>query len=52
MTIANHAIDIVQNLYSKTTIDIERRETQTTSGVRQGGPESPPLFNLYKCEFS
>ena len=40
-------IDIVQNLYSKTTIDIDGHKIQTTAGVRQGGPESPLLFNLY-----
>ena len=40
-------VDIVQNLYSKTTIDIDGHKIQTTAGVRQGGPESPLLFNLY-----
>ena len=40
-------IDILQNLYSKTTIEVEGINVETTSGVRQGGPESPPLFNLY-----
>jgi len=40
-------IDILQNLYSKTSIDIEGSNVPTTAGVRQGGPESPPLFNLY-----
>ena len=42
-------IDILQNLYSKTTIDIEgwQGNVPTSAGVRQGGPESPPLFNLY-----
>ena len=40
-------IDILQNLYSKTTIDVEGKNVPTTAGVRQGGPESPPLFNLY-----
>ena len=39
--------DIVQNLYSKTTIDIDGHKIQTTAGIRQGGPESPLLFNLY-----
>ena len=40
-------IDILQNLYSKTTINIESKTVPTTAGVRQGGPESPPLFDLY-----
>ena len=40
-------IDILKNLYSKTSIDIEGINVPTTAGVRQGGPESPPLFNLY-----
>ena len=38
-------IDILQNLYGKTTINIEGKTVPTT--VQQGGPESPPLFDLY-----
>ena len=34
-------IDLLQNFYEKTTIDIKGETVQT--GVRQGGPESPPV---------
>ncbi|XP_066915553.1 uncharacterized protein [Clytia hemisphaerica] len=40
-------IDILQNLYCKTTITIESKSVPTTSGVRQDGLELPPLFDLY-----
>jgi len=41
-------IDILQSLYTETkcTLD-EDLFFETKSGVRQGGPESPPLFNLF-----
>ena len=40
---------ILEKLYSNTTLTYEEANEifVTTSGVRQGGPESPPLFNLY-----
>ena len=42
-------IDILETLYKHTSLTfLETDETfETTSGVRQGGPESPFLFNLY-----
>ena len=40
-------IDILQSVYSDTKCTIEDISFMTSSGVRQGGPESPPLFNLY-----
>ena len=42
-------IDILEQLYKQTSLTfLETDETfETTSGVRQGGPESPFLFNLY-----
>ena len=40
-------IDILQSLYNDTKCTLENLSFLTTSGVRQGGPESPPLFNLY-----
>ena len=41
--------EILESLYQKTTLTYEEAQTtfNVTSGVRQGGPESPPLFNLY-----
>ena len=41
--------DILEKLYSNTTLtyDDANRTFETTSGVRQGGPESPFLFNLF-----
>ena len=41
--------DILENLYKKTSLTYEAAKTTfpTTSGVRQGGPESPFLFNLF-----
>ena len=41
--------DILENIYKNTSLTYEEAETTftTTSGVRQGGPESPFLFNLY-----
>ena len=41
--------DILEKLYQNTTLTFEdANETfKTSSGVRQGGPESPLLFNLY-----
>ncbi|XP_066935323.1 uncharacterized protein [Clytia hemisphaerica] len=39
---------ILEQLYKQTTLTFQESNTfQTTSGVRQGGPESPFLFNLY-----
>ena len=40
---------ILEKLYSSTTLTYEEANEifETTAGVRQGGPESPPLFNLY-----
>ena len=42
-------IDILEQLYKQTSLTfLETDETfETTSGVRQGGPESSFLFNLY-----
>ena len=42
--------DILQNLYSDTksyVCDQHKTVFPTTSGVRQGGTEGPPLYNLY-----
>ena len=38
---------ILETLYSSTSLTYEDYTFETTSGVRQGGPESPFLFNLY-----
>ena len=38
---------ILQYLYNHTSLTYEDVTFKTTSGVRQGGPESPFLFNLY-----
>jgi len=40
---------ILESLYRKTSLTYQEAQTTftVTSGVRQGGPESPPLFNLY-----
>ena len=42
-------IEILEHLYKNTTLTYDDADTtfQTTSGVRQGGPESPFLFTLY-----
>jgi len=42
-------IDILEKLYKNTTLTFEEAKTTfvTSSGVRQGGPESPNLLNLY-----
>lgn len=43
-------IEILENLYKHTTNVLTQDPGHpyvTKSGVRQGGPESPPLFNLY-----
>ena len=40
-------IDILEKLYENTSLTMEETTFETTSGVRQGGPESPNLFNLY-----
>ena len=42
-------IDILERLYENTTLTYDEADTtfKTTSGVRQGGPESPFLFTLY-----
>lgn len=40
-------IDILEKLYENTSLTFEETTFETTSGVRQGGPESPNLFNLY-----
>ena len=41
--------DILENIYKNTSLTYEESDTTftTTSGVRQGGPESPFLFDLY-----
>ena len=42
--------DILENLYSDTKAyirDQQKRVFQTKSGVRQGGNEGPPLYNMY-----
>ena len=42
-------ITILSNLYQRTTLTFDEMKTtfQSTSGVRQGGPESPFLFSLF-----
>ena len=40
-------IDILEKLYQNTSLTFEETTFETSSGVRQGGPESPNLFNLY-----
>ena len=43
-------VDIMESLYNFTTTslaDTPDDKFDTTSGVRQGGPESPILYNLY-----
>ena len=44
-------IDIIQNLYEQTKSYLQNQEPEdsfpTRSGVRQGGQEGPPLYNLY-----
>lgn len=42
-------IDILEKLYQNTSLTFKEAKTTftTSSGVRQGGPESPNLFNLY-----
>ena len=40
-------IDILEKLYENTSLSMEETTFETTNGVRQGGPESPNLFNLY-----
>lgn len=40
-------IDILEKLYEKTSLTMEEVTFETTSGVRQGGLESPNLFNFY-----
>ena len=40
-------ISILNVLYQNTSLTYEENTFTTSSGVRQGGPESPPLFNLY-----
>ncbi|XP_066925851.1 uncharacterized protein [Clytia hemisphaerica] len=42
-----HVISILEKLYAYTSLTYEGETFQTTSGVRQGGPESPFLFNLF-----
>ena len=39
--------ELLQDLYKKTTTSIENHNFEISLGVRQGGPESPLLFNLY-----
>ena len=40
-------IDILEDLYSNTTCEMEGLNFDTTAGVRQGGPESPWLYTLF-----
>ena len=40
-------IDILEKLYQNTSLTFEKTTFETSIGVRQGGPESPNLFNLY-----
>ena len=40
-------IEILEKLYRQTSLLYDGKVFETTSGVRQGGPESPFLFNLY-----
>ena len=48
---SNHKlIKLLETLYSYTTTSLAETPDdlfELTLGVRQGGPESPPLFNLY-----
>ena len=41
------SIKILETLYNQTSLSYEGSSFATSSGVRQGGPESPFLFNLY-----
>ena len=46
----HHAFDLLESLYSNTTTALAEtpdNKFQLSSGVRQGGPESPFLYNLY-----
>ena len=40
-------LTILNLLYTNTSLTFEENTFTTSSGVRQGGPESPLLFNLY-----
>ena len=40
-------INMLEKLYQHTSLTYEGESFQTSAGVRQGGPESPFLFNLY-----
>ena len=40
-------LQILETLYSDTSLTFEETTFKTSSGVRQGGPESPFLFTLY-----
>ena len=44
-----NCVNIMEELYKKTESVMKGETTyfETTSGVRQGGPESPNLFNLF-----
>ena len=45
---SNKLIDLLKTLYSSTSTSMNKdSEFNIESGVRQGGPESPILFNLY-----
>jgi len=39
-------VDILEKLYENTSLTFEEITFETSSGVRQGGPESPNLFKL------
>ena len=40
-------VKILEKIYQHNSLTYEGESFQTSSGVRQGGPESPFLFNLY-----
>ena len=40
-------IDILENLYANTSCEFDGKHFTTSSGVRQGGPESPWLYTLF-----
>ena len=40
-------LNILEKLYSDTSLTFEKETFPTTSGVHQGGPESPFLFHLF-----
>ena len=45
----NHLIKLIENIYCETRVYMENKQEsfETTSGLIQGGTESPALFNLF-----